>query len=77
MATENAGADLITLNSSQHGQFQTQTVHLDEMIREYGQKTPEELSRILQDESGDPNYVVTTITEGLMVLAEYRGYATN
>lgn len=73
--------DKITLEG-EHGQYQTRVGSLDLMIQRYLGVSVEparvnDLQEIIREESGDPNYKITTVTEGLMILAEYRGYATN
>lgn len=72
-----AAADTVDLKSSTHGWYQTRLMYLDEMIQEYGRYTPEQLSRIIAKRLGVEYYMVTTVTEGLFILAELDGYATN
>jgi len=68
--------DLITLEGS-HGQYQTRVGALDMMIRRYLPASVNDLQEELRARSGDDDYKIHTVTEGLMILAEYDGYATN
>jgi hypothetical protein len=68
--------DLITLEG-EHGQYQTRVGALDLMIQRYLPASVNDLQEIIREESGDPTYKIHTVTEGLMILAEYRGHATN
>lgn len=68
--------DVITLEG-EHGQYQTRVGALDLMIQKYLPATVGDLQEIIREESGDPHYTIATVTEGLMILAEYRGLATN
>lgn len=75
-----SATDKITLEG-EHGQYQTRTGSLDIMIRHVlNGDLPTSvagLQREIRERSGDPNYKIHTVTEGLMILAEYEGYATN
>lgn len=68
--------DKITL-TGEHGTYQTQVDSLDLMIQRYLPASAADLQKIIREESGDPTYTIHTVIEGLMILAEYRGFATN
>lgn len=68
--------DKITLQG-EHGQYQTTVGLLDRVLLTYLPASADDLQKIIREESGDPTYTIHTITEGLMILAEYRGFATN
>jgi hypothetical protein len=68
--------DLITLEG-EHGQYQTRVGALDLMIMRYLPASVNDLQEILRERSGDPHYTISTVTEGLLILAEYDGHATN
>lgn len=68
--------DKITLEG-EHGQYQTTTIALDLMIGRYMPASPNDLQLEVRERHGDPEFRVTTVTEGLMILAELDGHATN
>jgi hypothetical protein len=47
------------------------------MIQRYLPASVNDLQEILRERSGDPNYKIHTVAEGLMILQEYDGHATN
>lgn len=68
--------DKITLEG-EHGQYQTYVGRLDTLIARYLPASVEDLQEIIWERQGDPEYRVSTVTEGLMILAELDGLATN
>lgn len=71
-----AAWDLITLQG-EHGQYQTRVSALDLVIARYLPASPNDLQEEIRERTGDPERTVATMTEGLMILAELDGYATN
>lgn len=73
------GTDRIRLESAAHGQYETRAIDLDAMIDEYGHLSTLALQSVAEGIAGVPHgyYKFTSRTEGFMVLAELRGYATN
>jgi hypothetical protein len=71
-----AAWDKITLEG-EHGQYQTRVAELDLMIMRYLPASVEDLRDLIRERQGDPDYNVSTVTEGLMILAELDGYAIN
>jgi hypothetical protein len=74
--------DKITVQSTEHGQYQTRLGSLDLIIQRYlGVGVGPEEVAALQDEirerQGDSTYTVTSVAEALMILAELDGLATN
>jgi hypothetical protein len=70
----------ITLRSSEHGQFQVSAESLDRLMDRYLPASPRQLRKLIEeraDGSGIDYSDLTTITECLMVLGEYDGFATN
>jgi hypothetical protein len=66
----------ITL-TGEHGQYQTTPEALDIMIGRYLPASVESLQREIRERSGDATYTIKSVVEGLMILQEYDGYATN
>ena len=72
--------DKITVNITNHGQYQTDVNHFDLMIGRYLPASPYELRQKITERSDYPegHYDdVYTVTELLMILAELDGFATN
>lgn len=63
--------------TGEHGQYQTTPEALDLMIARYLPASVEDLQREIRERSGDPQYSIKSVSEGLMILQEYDGYATN
>jgi hypothetical protein len=73
-----AANDRITIELKGHGQYQTDAERLDVLISQYLPASVAELRASIQERSPEIDYSdLTTVTECLMVLAEYHGYATN
>lgn len=68
--------DKITLEGD-HGRYQTRVAELDLMIQRYLPASVEDLRNLIQERQGGPGYSLSTVTEGLMILAELDGHATN
>lgn len=72
--------DKITINITGHGQFQTSVNDFDRMMSRYLHNSPYELRKKIAERSDYPeeHYSdVHTVTELLMILAEFDGFATN
>ncbi len=75
-----AFTDYITVNITGHGTYQTRAGALDLLIGRYLPASVAELRAKIEEKSDgmDIDYSdLSTVTECLMVLAEYDGYATN
>lgn len=79
MAMRKQPRDTVHLNSTAHGSYECRAIDLDNMIAEYGHLSVLALQSIAEGLAGVEHgyYVFTSRTEGFMVLAELRGYATN
>jgi hypothetical protein len=71
-----AAHDLITLEG-EHGQYQTRVAALDLMITRYLPASVNGLQTLIRERQGDESYKIGTVAEGLMILAELDGHATN
>lgn len=71
------GTDHIRLESKIHGQYECRAADLDKIIDEFGHMTLGMLRAELEERHGYAPYMITSRTEGFMILAELRGYATN
>lgn len=60
-----------------HGAYQTHPSSLDDMMERYLPARREQLQEIIRERSGDPEYTIGSVTEGLMILQEHDGRATN
>lgn len=70
--------DTITLHSEVHGTYQCTPHSLHVMMRRYLPAKREELEQIITERLGDSvTYPLSSVTEGLMILAELDGYGTN
>ncbi len=69
--------DKIGLRSSAHGHFETTPEALDLMIGSYLPTSVQDLEKLIAERLGEARYPLTSVIEGLMVLAELDGYATN
>jgi hypothetical protein len=69
----------IHLYSGAHGAYECTPLTLDFMIAEYGHLSVLALQDIAEEIAGVPHgyYRFSSCTEGFMILAELRGYATN
>ncbi|AVO22564.1 hypothetical protein PBI_PAEDORE_81 [Streptomyces phage Paedore] len=73
-----AATDRITMNIKGHGQYQTDAEHFDMLMARHLPASVEELRAQIQERTTEIDYSdLATVTECLMVLAEYSGYATN
>lgn len=71
-----ASGPRITAQGS-YGQFQTTPFAFDMLIAKYLPASVNELNAIITERRGEEGDPYATVTECLMVLAEYDGYATN
>lgn len=71
--------DTVHLNSGAHGAYECKAIDLDAMIDEYGHLSTLALQSVAEGIAGVPHgyYTFSSRTEGFMILAELRGYATN
>jgi hypothetical protein len=65
--------DVITLEG-EHGKYRTRVGALDLMIQRYLPASVNDLQDIIREEQGDPEWKISTVAEGLMILAELRGH---
>jgi len=68
--------DEITLEG-EHGQYRARVESLDLVIARYLPASVAGLREIIRERTGEPERTLTTIMEGLMILAELDGFATN
>ncbi len=75
-----AFTDYITINIEGHGTYQTRAGALDLLMQRYLPASIAELRAKIEEKS-DGNGIdysdLSTVTECLMILGEYDGYATN
>lgn len=71
--------DLMTINLTGHGTFETTPDALERMIDRYWDYSSRNLRNEIQELSGDPGYEVSDLTRiaCIMILAELNGFATN
>jgi hypothetical protein len=70
--------DTVNLRSALHGGYQCKAADLDRAMSRYLPATMEELARQITERQGEIQvWKITSLTEGLMILAELDGYATN